>query len=156
MSYFEEMTQKAREVMANAAGKAREAADSAKISAAIIAEKRELDKHYRVVGQWYASECTGEAPEAIADVIAPGQPRGRRDGGGRRGRRRQGLPCLRQDQRQQVLPPLRRTHGRVTRYIYFFLKERASKRTLARNCVSLMGGHHRALKRNVSFAQIFF
>ena len=70
MSYFEEMTQKAREVMANAAGKAREAADSAKISAAIIAEKRELDKHYRVVGQWYASECTGEAPEAIADVIA--------------------------------------------------------------------------------------
>ena len=70
MSYFEEMTQKAREVLANAAGKAREAADSAKISAAIIAEKRELDKHYRVVGQWYASECTGEAPEAIADVIA--------------------------------------------------------------------------------------
>ena len=71
MSYFEEMTQKAREVMANAAGKAREAADSAKISAAIIAEKRELDKNYRAIGQWYACEhLEGEVPEAIADVIA--------------------------------------------------------------------------------------
>ena len=52
MSYFEEMTQKAREVVATAAEKARGAADSAKISAAIIAEKRELDKNYRAIGQW--------------------------------------------------------------------------------------------------------
>lgn len=71
MSYFEEMTQKARAAVSTAAGKAREMADSAKISAAIIAEKRELDKSYRAIGQWYACEHTdGEIPEAIADVIA--------------------------------------------------------------------------------------
>ena len=42
MSYFEEAKQKAREVAAVAAEKARAAADSAKISAAIIAEKRQV------------------------------------------------------------------------------------------------------------------
>ena len=50
MSYFEEMTQKARAAVSTAAGKAREVADSAKIS---------------------ACECAGEeVPDAIADVIA--------------------------------------------------------------------------------------
>jgi len=71
MSYFEEAKQKAMEVAAAAAGKARAAADSAKISAAIIAEKRELDKSYRAIGQWYACEYAGDdVPEAIADVVA--------------------------------------------------------------------------------------
>lgn len=71
MSYFEEMTQKAKAAMSTAAGKAREVADSAKISAAIVAEKRELDKSYRAIGQWYACEyAEGEVPEAIADVMA--------------------------------------------------------------------------------------
>lgn len=71
MSYFEEMTQKAKAAVSTAAGKAKEVADSAKISAAIIAEKRELDKNYRAIGQWYACEHTeGEVPAAIADVIA--------------------------------------------------------------------------------------
>ena len=71
MSFFDELTQKARVVAATASEKAREAADSAKISAAIIAEKRELDKSYRALGQWYACEHAGsEVPEAIADVIA--------------------------------------------------------------------------------------
>lgn len=71
MSYFEEMTQRAKAAVSTAAGKAREVADSAKISAAIIAEKRELDKSYRAIGQWYACEQAGEeVPEAIADVIA--------------------------------------------------------------------------------------
>lgn len=71
MSYFEEMTQKARAAASTAAEKVREVADSAKISAAIIAEKRELDKSYRAIGQWYACEhAEGEVPGAIADVIA--------------------------------------------------------------------------------------
>ena len=51
MSYFEEMTQKARAAATTAAEKVREVADTAKISAAIIAEKRELDKSYRAIGQ---------------------------------------------------------------------------------------------------------
>ena len=71
MSYFEEMTQKARAAATTAAEKVREVADTAKISAAIIAEKRELDKSYRAIGQWYACENAGsEVPEAIADVRA--------------------------------------------------------------------------------------
>lgn len=71
MSYFEEMTQKAKAAVSTAAGKAREVADSAKISAAIIAEKRELDKSYRALGQWYACEHgEGEVPEAVADIMA--------------------------------------------------------------------------------------
>ena len=78
MSYFEEMTQKAKAAMSTAAGKAKEVADSAKISAAIIAEKRELDKNYRAIGQWYACEhAEGEVPEAIADVIAAAGPDGK-------------------------------------------------------------------------------
>ncbi|MDE7042459.1 MAG: zinc ribbon domain-containing protein [Oscillospiraceae bacterium] len=71
MSYFEEMTQKAKAAVSTAAGKAREVADSAKISAAIIAEKRELDKSYRALGQWYACEHQeGEVPAAVADIMA--------------------------------------------------------------------------------------
>lgn len=69
MSFFDELTQKARVVAATASEKAREAADSAKISAAILTEKRELDRNYRAIGQWYVSEYQ-EVPEAIADVVA--------------------------------------------------------------------------------------
>ena len=69
MSFFDELTQKARVVAATASEKAREAADSAKISAAILTEKRELDKNYRAIGQWYVGEYQ-EVPEAIADVVA--------------------------------------------------------------------------------------
>lgn len=65
------MTQKAKAAVSTAAEKAREVADSAKISAAIIAEKRELDKSYRALGQWYACEYgAGEVPEAVADIMA--------------------------------------------------------------------------------------
>lgn len=71
MSYFEEVGQKTKAAMSTAAGKAKKVADSAKISAAIIAEKRELDKSYRALGQWYACEhMEGEVPEAAADVMA--------------------------------------------------------------------------------------
>jgi len=71
MSYFEEMTQKAKAAVSTAAMKAKDVADSAKISAAIIAEKRELDKSYRALGQWYACEHEAdEVPEAAADMLA--------------------------------------------------------------------------------------
>ena len=70
MSFFDELTQKAKVVADTATGRAREAADSAKISMAIIAEKRELEKSYRAIGQWYVNEYAGEVPAAIADVAA--------------------------------------------------------------------------------------
>ena len=70
MSFFDELTQKAKTVAGNVSEKAKEVADSAKISAAILAEKRELDKRYREIGQWYANEyAAGGFPEAIADVM---------------------------------------------------------------------------------------
>lgn len=69
MSFFDELTQKAKDV-ANVAGtKAREAADSAKISADIIKERRELDKNYRAIGQWFVCEHTEDIPDAVADLV---------------------------------------------------------------------------------------
>ena len=78
MSFFDELTQKAKTAGENvserargASEKAKEVANSVKISAAILAEKRELDKRYREIGQWYANEYApdGEVPEGIADVM---------------------------------------------------------------------------------------
>ncbi len=70
MSFFDDLTKKAKVVAATASEKAKDAADAAKVSAAIMAEKRELDKNYRAIGQWFVCEYEAEAPEAIADVVA--------------------------------------------------------------------------------------
>ncbi len=70
MSFFDELTEKAKNVAANAGEKAKEVADSAKISAAILKERRELDKSYLAIGQWFVGETHGEVPEAIADAGA--------------------------------------------------------------------------------------
>lgn len=70
MSFFDELPQKARGAADTVKEKAREAVDSAKITAAILSEKRELSRNYHAVGQWYVCEHTGEVPEAIADVVA--------------------------------------------------------------------------------------
>ena len=69
MSFFDDLTKKAK-IVANAASeKAREAADSAKISADIIKERRELDKNYRAIGQWFVCEHADCVPEAVADLV---------------------------------------------------------------------------------------
>ena len=70
MSFFDDLTQKAKVVAVTATGKAKEAAASAKLSADILAEKRDMDKNYRAIGQWFVCEYTQEVPEAIADVVA--------------------------------------------------------------------------------------
>lgn len=69
MSFFDELPQKARGVAGVVGEKAREAMDSAKISAAILTERRELYKNYHAIGQWYVCEHTEEVPEAIRDVV---------------------------------------------------------------------------------------
>ena len=69
MSFFDDLTKKAK-IVANAASeKAREAADSAKISADIIKERRELDKNYRAIGQWFVCEHADNVPDAVADLV---------------------------------------------------------------------------------------
>ena len=70
MAFFDEVSQKALDLASVATEKAKEAADSAKLTAAIIAEKRELDKTCRAIGLWFATEYDGEFPEAVEDLVA--------------------------------------------------------------------------------------
>ena len=70
MSFFDDLTRKAKNVASVATEKAKEAADSAKISADIIKEKRELDKNYRAIGQWFVCEYADNIPTAVADLVA--------------------------------------------------------------------------------------
>ena len=37
---------------------------------AILSEQRELEKNYRAIGEWYVSTLGGDAPEAVADIVA--------------------------------------------------------------------------------------
>ena len=69
MAFFDEFSQKARTLANVATEKAKEAADSAKISAAILSEQRELDRNYRAIGEWFVSEFEGEVPDAVADLV---------------------------------------------------------------------------------------
>ena len=70
MSFLDDFNRRAKDAAAAASEKAKEVADSAKISAAILVEKRELDKNYRAIGQWYVCEHKDNPPAAIADIVA--------------------------------------------------------------------------------------
>ena len=61
---------KAKDLAEVAADKAQNLTDTAKMNMAILSEQRELDKNYRAIGQWFASEYEGEIPDAIKDVMA--------------------------------------------------------------------------------------
>ena len=69
-TYAEMATEKVKDVASVASEKARDVADNAKISMAITTEQRELEKNYRAIGEWFASEYTGETPDALKDVLA--------------------------------------------------------------------------------------
>ena len=71
MSFFENFTEKAkmyaniaaekaRDVAEVAADKAKDVKETAQLTMAIKTEQRELDKNYRAIGQWFASEYEGE------------------------------------------------------------------------------------------------
>ena len=77
MAIIEELTKKAHSAsekvkdIAEAAGeKMKDAADAAKVKVAILTEKRELEKNYRAIGEWFVSEFEGEMPDAVRDVVA--------------------------------------------------------------------------------------
>ena len=70
MSFFDDLTKKAKFVAVTAGEVAKDVADSAKISAAIVAERREMDKNYRAIGQWFVCEHGDEVPDAVADLVA--------------------------------------------------------------------------------------
>lgn len=80
MSFFENFAEKAKlyaniaadkakDVAEVAADKAKDVKETAQLNMAIRSEQRELEKNYRAIGQWFASEFEGEIPEAIKDVV---------------------------------------------------------------------------------------
>ena len=70
MSFFDNITEKAKLYANIAADKAKDVKETAQLTMAIKTEQRELDKNYRAIGQWFASEYEGEVPDAIKDVMA--------------------------------------------------------------------------------------
>ena len=62
--------EKAQQVAAVAGEKANAVADKAKIEYEMAAERRSMDKNYRALGEWYVSTLEGDAPEAVADIVA--------------------------------------------------------------------------------------
>jgi len=81
MAFFEDLSrkvqdvafaaaEKGKEVAAIASEKAQDAAETVKTNVAIAGEQRAIEKNYRAIGEWYVSELKGEAPEAVADIIA--------------------------------------------------------------------------------------
>lgn len=89
MAFFEELSRKAKDVAAVAADKAkdvasvaadkgREVTEKTKISVAIAGEQREIEKNYRMIGEWFINEYDGELPESVqelADAVAAAKAR---------------------------------------------------------------------------------
>ena len=89
MAFFEELSRKAKDVAAVvadkakdvaavAADKARETTEKTKLSVAIAGEQREIEKNYRMIGEWFINEYDGELPEAVqelADAVAASKAR---------------------------------------------------------------------------------
>lgn len=69
MTFFDDLSKKAKDVASVATEKAKDAAELAKINMAIAGEQREIDKNYRTIGEWYVTEYSGEIPEAVKDLV---------------------------------------------------------------------------------------
>ena len=69
MAFLSDLTQKAKNVAAAAADKAKDAAEITKLTVAISGEQREIDKNYRAIGEWFANEYEGEIPDAVKDLV---------------------------------------------------------------------------------------
>ena len=89
MAFLENFTQKAKDMAyvaadkakdaaSVAADKAKDAAEKTKISVAIAGEQREIEKNYRIIGEWFINEYEGELPEGVkqpAEAIAAAKAR---------------------------------------------------------------------------------
>ena len=69
MAFFEDLTKKAKVVASAAADKAKDTAELTKINIAIAGEQREIDKTYRVIGEWFVNEYEGEIPDAVREMV---------------------------------------------------------------------------------------
>lgn len=66
---FDELTRKAKDVANKAADRTKDAAELVKINMAIAGEQKEIDKNYRAIGEWFASEYEGEIPDAVREAV---------------------------------------------------------------------------------------
>lgn len=61
--------EKAKDVAAVASEKAKDTAELAKINMAIAGEQRDIEKNYRAIGEWFATQYEGEIPEAVKPML---------------------------------------------------------------------------------------
>ena len=66
---FDELTRKAKDMANMAVDKTKDAADLVKINMAIAGEQREIEKNYRIIGEWFVNEFEGEIPEAVKETV---------------------------------------------------------------------------------------
>ena len=69
MAFFNDLTQKAKNMAAVAADKTKDAAEVVKANVAIAGEQREIDKNYRTIGEWFVNEYEGQFPDAICELV---------------------------------------------------------------------------------------
>ena len=63
------VAEKAGVLMDHVGGKAGALKESAAAGVSLMSEKRDLEKSYQALGEWYAAHCGDDAPEAVADVV---------------------------------------------------------------------------------------
>ena len=61
--------EKAKDVAAVASEKAKDTAELAKINMAIASEERNIEKNFRAIGEWFATQYEGEIPEAVKPLL---------------------------------------------------------------------------------------
>lgn len=66
---LDDLTRKAKDVAYVAADKARDAADLARINLAIAGEQKDMDKYYRMIGEWFVEEYEGEIPDKVRELV---------------------------------------------------------------------------------------
>ena len=66
---IDELTRKAKDMANMAVDKTKDAADLVKINMAIAGEQREIEKNYRIIGEWFVNEYEGEIPEAVREGV---------------------------------------------------------------------------------------
>lgn len=69
MGVLNDFTEKAKDVVAAAADKAKGVASVTKINVAIAGEQKEIDKNCLAIGQWFVSDYDGEIPDGVKDLV---------------------------------------------------------------------------------------
>lgn len=66
---IDELTKKAKDMANLAADRTKDAAELVKLNVAIAGEQKEIEKNYRVIGEWFVNEYEGEIPDAVREIV---------------------------------------------------------------------------------------